>query len=189
MKKILVLVLLLSVGLNIGLGARMLGDSKHKYRDQPGWGMRSGFGSDRNGGHGRGGGDRDGTFWRGVMERRLNHVAEQLGLDEEQAESFKKAHKVAAEKFLEQRTKVMEARGRLRDAASKPVFETSSLRPLIAEVGRQQAKLDSMVTETMLQEMEILDEDQRRLYMSILPLNRFAGRSGGPGHPPRHGGR
>ncbi len=186
MKKILILVLLLSVGLNIGFGLRFLRDDEGNNRGKPGWGARGGLDSGRHGGPGHRGGDRDGTFWRGVMERRLDQVADQLGLADEQAESFKMAHKAAAEKFLAQRILVKEARGRLMAAVSQEDYDTAALRPLIADVGRQQAKLDSMVTETMLQEMEILNEDQRRLYLNILPLNRFGGRSSGQGHQPRH---
>ena len=186
MKKIMVLALLLSVGLNIGFGLRLLQDDEGKTRGKPGWGARGEFDSGRHGGPGRHGSGRDGTFWRGVLDRRLDQVADQLDLDEEQAESFKLAHKAAAEKFLAQRILVREARGRLMAAVLEKDFETTALRPLIAEVGRQQAKLDSMVTETMLQEMEILNEDQRSLYLSILPLNRFGGRSSGQGHQPRH---
>ena len=139
------------------------------------------------GGRGGLGGGRDGTFWHGVMERRLAHVTNQLGLDEEQTEAFKKTHQEAAVEFLAQRVKVQEARRQLMEAASATDFGVDSLRHLIAEVGRQQVKLDSMVTETMLQEMEILNEDQRREYIRILPINRFGGRRGSSGRGAEHG--
>ncbi len=182
MKKLLVLVLLLSLGLNLGLGVRMLRENHNDGRKSGDSGYAGKFRSKHHGGTGGHLGDGDGTFWRGVMERRLNHVAEQLGLNSEQAEAFKKAHKEAAEIFLAQRIKVTGARVQLMAAASEPNFDSTSLRSLIAEVGRQQAKLDSMVTETMLAEMEILNAEQRHLYMKILPINRMDGRRGGPRH-------
>ena len=187
MKKLLVLILLLSIGLNVGLGVRLMSENESDTQGWSGKGMGEGFGPSGRGGPdgekgpGRHGGEHEGAFWRGVMDRRLNHVADQLSLDEKQAVAFKKAHKAAAEKFLDQRLKVAEARAQLMAATEETDFETASIRPLIAEVGRQQAKLDSMVTETMIQEMEILNEDQRRMYMKILPMNRINGRSGGLG--------
>ncbi len=187
MKKILVLVVLISLGLNIGLGVRIWKESNSFSVAGPQCGPPGGSDLPGPGGCGSLGGGRDGNFWHGVMERRLTHVTNQLGLDEEQAEAFKKTHKEAAVKFLSQRVKVQEARRQLMEAASAADFGVDTLRHLIAEVGRQQVKLDSMVTETMLQEMEILNEDQRRQYMRILPINRFGGRSGGSGRGDEHG--
>lgn len=188
MKKILVLVVMISLGLNLGLGVRFWKESRDISRpgnnlefcepvDQSGPGRQDGSG-----------GGRDGSFWRGVMERRLAHVSDRLGLDPEQAEAFKKTHQEAAVGFLAQREKVQAARRQLMEATLGTDLEVGALRHLIAEVGRQQAKLDSMVTETMLQEMEILDEEQRREYMRILPINRFGNRNSGPGHKAERGG-
>jgi len=182
MKKLLVLVLLISVGLNVGLGVRFWKGTCRlpaAVMDRPGFSEHP-TGSPR-GGRGGSGGGRDGKFWHNVMERRLAMVTEQLGLDEEQAEAFKRTHQEAAVQFLAQRVKVQEARQQLMEAASGTDFGVDALRHLIADVGRQQVKLDSMVTETMLQEMEILNDDQRRQYMRILPINRFGSRSGGHG--------
>jgi Spy/CpxP family protein refolding chaperone len=176
MKKILVLILLISLGLNISLGVRTWKDSRRLPMGEQGW--------NKSGKPAPGGGDgpghgRNGTFWREVMHRRLAHVADQLGLDEEQAVAFQNTHEKAAEGFLTQRSKVQEARRQLMEAVSGPDFGEEKLRPLIAEVGRQQVKLDSMVTETMLQEMEILTSEQRKEYLRILPINRFGGSGGG----------
>lgn len=184
MKKVLVLVLLISLGLNVGLGVRLWKGTcglpgRSSGLDHPGFSDHPRGGS-RGGADGSGGG-RDGKFWQSVMERRLAFVTDQLGLDDEQTEAFKSTHQQAAVEFLAQRVKVQEARRQLMTAASAPDFGVEALRHLIADVGRQQVKLDSMVTETMLQEMEILDEDQRRQYMRILPINRFGGRGTGPG--------
>ncbi len=184
MKKILILVLLVSLGLNVGLGVRLWkGHSvfPHSGRSLDRHGSaKITEGSSRGGRHGSGGG-RDGKFWRSVMDRRLAHVVDELKLTEEQAVAFKKAHQDASVEFLAQRVKVQEARRQLMEGASAPGFGVEALRHLIADVGRQQVKLDSMVTETMLQEMEILDEDQRRQYMRILPINRFGSSGTGAG--------
>jgi len=188
MKKILVLVVLISLGLNIGLGVRLINENREFSRMGRGWDKSGHSGQPGPGGRGGAGNGRDGSFWHGVMERRLAHVTDQLGLDPVQAEAFKKTHHEAAVGFLAQRVKVQEARHQLMEAASAAEFEVDTLRFLIMKVGRQQAKLDSMVTETMLREMEILDEGQRREYMRILPINRFGGGSGGPGHGGQRGG-
>ncbi len=181
MKKILVLMVLISLGLNIGLGARIWKDRCNFSGTEPGWSHPEFPDQAGPGGRGGPGGGRDSAFWGKVMDRRLTHVTRRLGLDEEQTQAFKNTHQEAAVGFLAQRLKVQKARRRLMEAASAADFSVDALRHLIAEVGHQQVKLDSMVTETMLQEMEILDEDQRREYMRILPINRFGGRSRGPG--------
>ncbi len=184
MKKLLVLVILVSLGVNISLGIRLWQDN-HRFspRDRS-WGP-----ADRPGPGGPAGADggESGVFWSGVMERRLNHVVHRLGLDQDQENAFRNTHQKAAERFLRQRNMVQEARRRLMVEASGEDFSGKRLRPLIAEVGRQQVKLDSMVTETMLQEMDILDPEQRLKYLRILPLNRFGSRGCGPGHKPDFG--
>jgi len=191
MKKILVLVLLISLGVNIGLGVRFW--KRTCGVDHAGQELRHSHGTGFPGRSGPGGrgtprGGHDDAFWQEVMERRLAHVTERLGLDNEQSEAFKKTHREASAGFLAQRVKVQAARHRLMDAASAADFGVDTLRHLIADVGRQQAKLDSMVTETMLQEMEILNGEQRRQYMRILPVNRFGGGSGGSGYGKERGG-
>jgi Spy/CpxP family protein refolding chaperone len=115
-------------------------------------------------------------------------VTNLLGLNSQQAEAFQKTHQEAAQRFLAQRVKVQEARHQLMEAASAAEMDVSTLRFLMAEAGRQQVKLDSMVTETMLKEMEILDAEQRLQYMRILPINRFSGQNDGPEPRARRGG-
>jgi len=190
MKKILVLILLLSLGLNISLGMRQWQEErdfnrfiKEKMHGKP-------FDHRAPGGKCGPGGCPDGDFWQGVMKRRLAHVTNLLGLNSQQAEAFQKTHQEAAQRFLAQRVKVQEARHQLMEAASAAEMDVDTLRFLMAEAGRQQVKLDSMVTETMLKEMEILDAGQRLQYMRILPINRFSGQNDDPDPRARHrGGR
>ncbi len=181
MKRFLVLLALISLGLNVGLWVRL---SSEQTRSAPGCIPSEphsvlherGKPSDRHPEKGE-----RGAFRRGIVDKRLEYVIKQLGLDNDKASEFKEIHGKAIEGFKEQRQTIVKAQKTLVEAAGQPGFEISIIRPLIAEVGRQQAKLDSMVTETMLQELEILDDEQRSRYMEILPFGTLNGRRGGKG--------
>ncbi len=49
--------------------------------------------------------------------------------------------------------------------------------------------MDALVTETMLQEMDFMTPEQRRKYLSILPVNRFGSGQGGRSHGSGRGRR
>lgn len=175
MKKLLTLFLLLSLGLNIGLAVR----TWRQNCCAPEQGSR--MEHSRHPGFRRGA---EGDFWRQVMSRRMERLTRQLDLDSQQRAAFLGRHQAALDQFVEQRRKVHQAREKLLLESSRPEFQLKALRPLMQEVGRQQARLDSLVTENMFHEMELLTPRQRQKYLQILPLNRLGGMDRGP----RHGG-
>lgn len=182
MKNVILFLLLLSVGFNIGLGYKLLrqeGGSGPERNDDRAGSHQSGRGT----GYGTGRGGDGSTFWKEMMDQRLTRLAERLDLSPEQAETFRARHEAAAPLVMDQRLKVHAARTRLRDLIEAGAVDPDSVRAAITAVNRQQSVMDSLVTETVLEEMELLDDSQRALYLEILPVGR--GLSAGQGHRER----
>jgi len=182
MKKIWVLVLLLSLGLNLGLGLRMYSD-----RGRPGErrGHERGERSHRFGGRWA---DRDSVARHQMFNRRLDRMADVLGLDPDQREIFGRVHAETGRLLMRKRIIIAEKRDLLHDLVTSEVVDQDQIRTAIAELGQEQAVLDSLVAETVLQEMAVLDPDQRGRYLEMLSLEKDGpGRRRGRG--PRRSGR
>ena len=65
---------------------------------------------------------------------------------------------------------VRQARRNLHHLTLAADVPADSLRLAIRLVGRRQAVMDSLVTETLLAELQVLDPEQRRIYMKLMPL-------------------
>jgi Spy/CpxP family protein refolding chaperone len=175
MNKGWILVLLISLGLNLGLGIRLLGD-----RGEPG---------------GRGGFRQNKELWRGegrrahqdsvtnhkMFHRRLDHVTGELDLSPEQREAFGKVLQETGRLLMQKRALIAEKRDLLHTLVTDDNIDKDGVRAAIAELGQEQAVLDSLVAETVLQEMEVLEPGQRGRYLELLSFDK-----GGAGH--RHGG-
>ncbi|MBU8871038.1 MAG: periplasmic heavy metal sensor [Gemmatimonadales bacterium] len=211
MKRFGWLILLVSLGLNLGLGWRLmnqLGSQPAEWcgpwdQGSEGRSWRRGR-ADGEGGSGRSfSGQRRGDFfrpapgdsgaWREIMERRLERITRRLDLDPSQVKSFRVTHGEAAARFREQRQLVEEAESYMFGLASRSPVEPDSIRVAVRNLGRRRALLDSLVTEAMLRELDSLNPDQRELYLRILPWSRsgspeagLSGRRQYPksGHPP-----
>lgn len=191
MKRIAWLVLLVSLGLNLGLGWRLMGELRNDGADYGEAEGRTGRGG-RSAGQGRGHSDGTGKgdsfrpapgdsgAWRQVMDRRLERVARRLELDPAQVETFQSTHRQAASRFRSQRLQVAEAESRLSELVSSSPVQPDSIRAAVRELGRRKARLDSLVTETMLRELDSLNPDQQQLYLRILPWSQSRG--GEQGH-------
>ncbi len=176
MKKLLVLLLLVSLGLNVGLGLTMLRADRHPC--PPDGPMRP-EGGPPPGRGGRGPGE---PFGRDFLDKKLRFLDERLDLTDEQIQAFRDLQEGKSAAVLAQAQRVHEARMGLREAAGHP--DTADLRGLISNVGRAQARLDSMITEVMFGELDILTAEQRQKYLGLMPADRFERRFG-----PRPGGR
>ena len=211
MKRIGWLILLISLGLNVGLGYRMLNHRGSQPEDWFGsrgadfrgeglrdegaqgrwWRQGKARGEGRSGG--RFSGHRRSDFfrpapgdsgaWREVMEQRLERISRRLDLDPVQMESFRNTHRQAASRFRGQRLRVEKAESRLFELAARSPVEADSIRWSVRDLGRRKAQLDSLVTEAMLQELDSLNPEQRERYLRILPWSRARG--GETGHPGR----
>lgn len=201
------LLLFVSLGLNLGLGWRLLNPSPEAPSAGPGdrWSEHR-EGEGQRGGRGRGGGrygqrceflrpaPGDTSAWRQMMERRLERITSRLDLTPEQVASFRVTHRDAATRFRKQRMEIENAEKKLFDLAARVPVPADSVRVAVRDLGRRRALLDSLVTEAMLRELDSLDPEQRRLYLQILPWSRGGGgpdeRSGhhGSGDPGRSPG-
>ena len=192
MKRIGWLVLLISLGLNLGLGYRLLkqpsssGDlareeqesgSRHWRRQRPPEGQEGVPAEEMRSTR------RDSSDWHRIMSGRLKRIADRLELTPDQLAVFKAGHEQNAPLILGQRRLVDQARDRLKTVIAEGEVAPDSVRLAIQSVGREQARLDSLVTESMLREMEVLNPEQRAQYLRILPVFKDwqAGRGEGRG--------
>ncbi len=178
MKKGWLIVLLLSVGLNLGLGYRLWRGARQAA---PSVSATPADEAHPRFAHGR----RDSLWQRDRMEGRLRHMIRALDLRPDQIAAMRRVQRGNGEAIRRQGWAVGEMRRQLSSLLAHPGADSQQVRNLMHEMGRRQAGLDSLVTETIMREMEILDPAQREAYLRMLPLGR--GRFGGPGRGPGPG--
>jgi Spy/CpxP family protein refolding chaperone len=84
--------------------------------------------------------------------------------------------------LMRKRIVISEKRDLLHDLVTSEVVDQDQIRAAIAELGQEQAVLDSLVAETVLQEMAVLDPDQRGRYLEVLSFEKQGyGRTRGRG--------
>ena len=171
MKKGWVLVLLISLGLNLGLGLRLMGDR----------GGSDGRHFPRHDGefrrtHGRWA-DQDTTERKKMFTRRMERIAGMLDLSPEQREVFQMVHMETGRMLMQKRVLIGKKRDILHTLVTSDEVDQDRIRQAIGELGLEQAVLDSLVAETVLQEMAVLDPDQRKRYLEMLSFEKD-GRSG-----------
>ena len=180
MKKGWVLVLLISLGLNLGLGLRLLGDRPGK--DGPPFSRRDGE-FRRTGGRWA---DQDTSARRKMFSRRMNNIAERLDLSPEQQVVFQEVHSETGRMLMQKRVLIGKKRELLHTLVTSDEVDQEEIRRAIGELGQEQAVLDSLVAETVLQEMAVLDPGQRERYLEMLSFEKEGrgGRRGrgAPGH-------
>lgn len=179
MKRGWLLVLLVSLGLNLGLGYRLWQSGRQEppaphplahHGPQPGPGEPDGPDAER---------------WGDFARLRLQRMAERLDLRPDQVDRLAEAQEARGGLLHERRMKVEEARRSLHAMMQADPVDEAAVRAVIADLGRRQAAMDSLAAEAMLQELKILDPGQRERYLRLLPLQ--GGRS--PGGIGRRGAR
>ena len=166
MKKGWVLVLLVSLGLNLGLGLRLLGD-----RGGPGPRGSSRLDRESRLTHGRWA-DKDTTARKKMFARRMEHIADRLELTPGQREVFQEVHQETGRVLMQKRVLISEKRDLLHTLVTSDEVDQDRIRGAIRELGQEQAVLDSLVAETVLQEMAVLDPDQRARYLEMLSFEK-----------------
>lgn len=157
MKRGWLLLLILSLGLNVGLFFRpLLGGPPPRPRfagasGEPGGALP---------GHPR---------WDRLAESRLDRLAGKLGLDPTQHEHLAMIRRAGLEPMAGRREAVHRARQALLAAYRADPTDTVAVRKQLAELGAAQARVDSLVAAVMLREIAVLTPAQRGAYLEALP--------------------
>ena len=168
MKRILILLLVLSLGLNVSLLVRHLrgggAPPAGKVRLGRNWPAAG-----------------DTQAWHDRIEQRTNHMSDLLGLDPDQHEIFRLHHREAARDMLKHRQRVEAGRREIRRLVLQDPVDPTAVREAIMRLGHEQAVMDSLVAEKLLDEMELLAPEQRVKLLGMLRWERDDGH-GRPGH-------
>jgi len=170
MKRSGLLILLVSVGLNLGFVWHMWRTEAEPSDLHPRHGSRWSEMHDR---HWPAKGDT--AAWRTMGHRRLDRVTARLELDPGQAEAFRRTQQETVKRLAGKRTLVSDSRARLRALMAEDVIDSVAVRTTLFELGRRQAVLDSLVAESFMAEMAVLDPEQRAHYLRMMPFGGGAG--------------
>ncbi len=174
-----VLVLALSVGLNLGLLWDEWGD-RLETAPRP-WPMGEGRRAGRHPGPDR----RPGPSPE-HLDRRAAHLADRLGLDDDQRARMRDVAGTFVGRMVERRERAGELRSQIRTRLSAAEVDSVGVRELIGELRRMESQRDSLVVEIMIREADLLSPDQRALYFERMP---WPGEEGSPRSGDRPGGR
>ena len=174
MKRAWMLILLVSLGLNLGLAIQVFTSS------DDGGGRRG----ERHRGERRMEGRNwpapgDSTRWRKIGQQRLERFRRSLDLTDDQATAFRANQERAMALLGGKRREIEMVKSRIRTIMAEETVDRGAVRAAHSELGSKQAEFDSLVTEFVLDDLEILDPDQRETYLRMHPY--------GPGERPgRH---
>jgi Spy/CpxP family protein refolding chaperone len=169
MKRIIYLILAVSVGLNIGLLATTLVVKKGPGRmGPPGPGQPGG----RNGDPAR------------MIDEHIKGMTQHLGLDSGQQTAIRNIMEMYGPEMEELRSEVDQVTGTLADIYSAPEFDANLFKEKARQVTMIRAQLDSLSAESLVAESAILTPEQRRLFAEVA-----TGMGGPPQGPPRGKGR
>jgi hypothetical protein len=170
------LLLLLSVGLNLGLGYALLSQRTQAEDTVPG---------PARGSFERALVAQDTARIHEMLDRHFERVADRIGLPPELREDLRRTRRAALPRMWQRRQAVDAARRRLHRAFVAEEIRPDSVALCLRELNAAQAGLDSLVSTLMLEEMRKLSPEQRRAYLEHMPLQR----PGPPGPGPRDPGR
>ncbi len=157
MKRGWMIILLLSLGLNIGLGLNLLRRPSvaappgkapvavSPVADEP----------------------PDSAQVERFMRRRLDRMSDELSLDDRQRNQLWTLHQDAGREVFGRRRAMANARWQLHEAYAAPESDPVVIHAAVRRIGLTQSDLDSMIVEVMMREREILTPDQRRHYHSL----------------------
>lgn len=198
------IVLLVSLGLNLGFGIRLVGARREAAApgSVPPWhdarfgdaergrsgsddttGRAGRFGAGRRTGRaGRGGGRpalTDSAAWADFAQHRFERLADRLELQDAQRNRFAAVHHEGSRQVREQGLHVHEARLRLHDLYRADHLAEDAIRRAVADLAVAQARMDSLVAEVLIAELELLDPDQRACYLDLIPWEQRHGQASG----------
>jgi Spy/CpxP family protein refolding chaperone len=167
MKRLLVILLLLSLGLNVGLLLRVMDDRDHRP-----WAGDHRYDHDR--GTGPGGGR--GAGYRVDRDPDGGRRYEGLGLNDDQIEYLMEIRKLRFEHAVDRRREMKEMFHEMEDLLRAETFDREELAKVRRRLAFVRAEVDSMVAEHLIQELEIMTPEQRLEYLKRMPWERFGKR-------------
>jgi hypothetical protein len=177
-KRWLILLLLVSLGLNAGLFYRLSSGSRSS---EPGPGGARGSRSAR-GGADLGAVMGDSASWNRQVDHRLRDLVRRLDLQPPAAENFAHVHRAHARQIWRAGGELRDRRLALRDAMLAPDRDPPRIRLAVVRLTEAQARFDSLVAEAMLAELAALPRERQDQYLELVPWQRWGG---GGGHGPR----
>jgi Spy/CpxP family protein refolding chaperone len=123
-----------------------------------------------------------------MMRVRMQRMAERLSLDEGQREQMNTILSEMLPQILAGRDAVQRARLAVHAEYRQPQLDAARIRMLTRDLNASQARVDSLVVETMLRESALLSPAQRAGYFEAMPWDRRPvpmrmGVRRGPGNP------
>jgi Spy/CpxP family protein refolding chaperone len=120
-----------------------------------------------------------------LAERHVARLAAELDLTDEQRETLETLMRERVPRLVEFRERMLEARANVAEAYRGRRLDGHRFREMVAALRGVQAGLDSLTTEIMLKEAEVLTPEQRDRYLDVMPWSLDGpGRAGGRGGPP-----
>jgi Spy/CpxP family protein refolding chaperone len=186
MKRLLVTLLLVSLGLNVGLAVRLRqAGGEEQPRMQHAGRMMPAPG--------------DSQAWHARMERRLDRMSEHLGLSPQQRDQLARHRAVVESQVRLRMVRLDETRTMLRAEAERRPPDPTAVAAALGAVSRAEAELDSLVAVNLQAELELLSPEQQAEMLRLMPFERLGGRGlfggargegpgSGRGHHRRPGG-
>lgn len=119
----------------------------------------------------------------GVLARHLDHMSEGLRLSAQQRATIAAVLDEYVPRILEQNERVVAARRNLAETYEAEQWDGAAFRAAIRSLQDAQSELDTLVGEAMSGEAAVLTVEQRRRYVRGSPWAKLIGVGGSP--PPR----
>ena len=164
MKRGWMIVLLLSLGLNVGLGANYL---RHRQPPPP-----PPLPADEHPGDPQERRMPSREQVNAFMRHRLDRMAQDLDLSEQQQEQLWALHETVGREVITRRATMFEARAQLREVYRQEPLDKARMLTLQRGMSALQAELDSVVVEILFQERSVLTPEQRENYGGMFPFGQ-----------------
>ena len=119
------------------------------------------------------------AYWDSVSAQRVARLVDRLGLTREEGRSLLRLRQESVPRIMRLREGVWAARRQLQAAYSADPIDTTRVRNGLPRLALAQARVDSLVAQTMLDELALLNPDQKAAYLAALPWQGVPPR--GPG--------
>jgi len=103
-----------------------------------------------------------------MVNRRVDRMVDELGLDDAQREALLAIHRDAGSLILERRRRMADVRTHLRSVMTAPDAAWSDVQSVMGEHAALQTQLDSTVLDVMFREREVLTPEQLGRYQNFM---------------------